>query len=186
MKEEGLFAGKNGWIFTGIILILVVIAFTVVVYFFITYKDDNAPYTFTKNLPMTNSTTPGTNIYDAKCNDGAFVTSFNSNVDKGINQLSAACSNKEILGPFGSSLAGVPGNDVRSESGFTKVNVWYDNRVNGMNVFNGNEFHTIGTLIGNENVQDCGADGRIVGLIGNGDGLVSNLGMICGYKYKQQ
>lgn len=179
-------AENKDWILTGILLIMIVIATFLTVYFVAKRANNIAPYSFTKNMTMTKSTSPGTIIYDAKCNDGNFVTGFSSNTDTtGINQLAATCSNEQILGPFGDSRVGVPGNDVTSESGFTQANIWYDNRVNGINIFNGNEFHTIGLLNGNESVQDCGANGRIVGLTGNGDGLVSNLGIICGYDKAQ-
>jgi hypothetical protein len=184
--EKSWFAENKGWILTGILLITIVVVVFLMVYFFVKRAGDLAPYSFTKNITMTNSTTPGTMIYDVKCDNGSFITGFSSNTNTtGINQLAATCSNDQILGPFGDSRAGVPGNDVISETGFTQANVWYDNRVNGINIFNGNEFHTIGSLNGNESVQDCGADGRIVGFNGNGDGLVSNLGMICGYKKAQ-
>jgi len=183
--KENWFSENKEWIIAGSLFIVFVIAVSLIIYFVSKNSYDAKPYSFTKNTPLTKSTSPGSIIYNATCGDGTFITRFGSKLDNGINQLSATCSNQQVLGPFGTRTTGSSAGDVVSDNGFTQANVWYDDRVMGINIFNGKEFNTLGSLIGNEMVQDCGADGRIVGLSGNGDGFVNNLGMICGYKDAQ-
>lgn len=172
--------GDRERMLAGILIVSVVVVIGFVYY--MTKDTEDMRFPVVRDLTVTNTGYPGSNTYDATCENGAFVTRLGAVAGPGINQLFMTCSDKQVYGPFGTNEGGLSKDTIISDKGFSRGNIWYEDKIKGINAFDGDIYKSVGSPYGTQEVQDCG-DGKIVGITGDGDGFVNNLGFKCGYSY---
>ena len=125
------------------------------------------------------------------CNSGCFVTAFSTYYGGNVDSIKITCSDATVLGPFGcASCGGDTSKGSTNAAGFTGMQTWGGNNLNGLSVFRPGGLADVwmgGSCsatnpCGSANILTCGAGALIVGIqmyLGGGGSTLNSIEAEC-------